>query len=139
MANMKKIFVLHTTAARRKADTDADFELVVATAGKDAVLSFRGEYPYRLSPYPAVLFNQREQGRTDEYTFDVEGMGVTSDSTMHMRMMSTTDGWLPLTMWVIGETDEGEFELLGANPNWGEKWFDRGDDSSGLESHQITT
>ena len=38
-------------------------------------------------------------------------------------MTTTEDGWLPKTMWAIGQTREGTFELLAGHSEWAEGWF----------------
>jgi hypothetical protein len=42
-------------------------------------------------------------------------------------MISTTDGWLPQNLFLLGETTGGNAIVLGYFPNWpADKWFDRG-------------
>ena len=121
-----KINIIHTTSKRNNANTDAGFTLIASTSGADFVQSFEN-----------LPHNERERGRTDEYVFDVSGRGIPTDTELTIRMTSTSDGWLPQTIWAIGETNTGEHVLLAANPSWTE-WFDRGSRPAGPDSHIIT-
>ena len=129
MADLKNIYILHTTSTKDDANTDADFELIAALPGRD--------YREAFTEWPANGHNEREKGRTDEYRFNVSGRGVKTNSELNIRMTSTNDGWLPESMWVIGETTSGKFEVLGHHPKWNKGWFDRGSGSVGQESHKI--
>ena len=57
-----------------------------------------------------------------------------------MIMTDTNDGWLPKSIWAIGETVSGDMIILGAHPEWSEdKWFDRGSDAVGPDRHKISS
>ncbi len=56
-----------------------------------------------------------------------------------MRIINSEDGWLPKTMWVIGETTENKFVLLGAHPEWQKGWFDSGSGAAGPDNHEINS
>jgi hypothetical protein len=116
MADLNRIFVMHTTADVGDANSDGNFELVVSRPAGDLFLLL-----------DTADHDDRERGRTDEYVFDVSGEGVTSESVLSIRMTATDDGWLPKSIWAIGETVSGSFEVLAAHPVWGNRWFDRGD------------
>jgi hypothetical protein len=126
MADVQKIFILHTTADEKDAESDAEFQLIIEKPTLDLTMDF-----------PTFDHDERERGRTDEYVFDVSGEGVTTESKIRIKMTTTEDGWLPKTMWAIGQTREGTFELLAAHSEWAEGWFDRGDDAAGPDSHPI--
>jgi hypothetical protein len=141
MAELSRIFIIHTTSNESNAQTDADFALLASTAGIDFVQLF-----------PDLPHDEREQGRTDEYEFDVSGAAgmpgvepIDSDNTRLMIIMtSTTNGWLPSSIWAIGETVAGEYVVLANEPDWEErprpeeKWFDRGDGAVGPDRHLIS-
>ena len=120
MADLKTIYILHTTNTKKYSGTDADFQLIGVLPGKDFERPFK-EWPSG--------HNEREKGRTDEYRFDVSNSGLTTDSPLNIKMTSTSDGWLPLSMWAIGETTDNEFVVLGHHPEWSQGWFDRGSGS----------
>lgn len=54
--------------------------------------------------------------------------------------IKSADGWLPLSIYVLGQTEEGDLELLGDHPFWDQEdgWFDSGVDAEGDASHEIT-
>jgi hypothetical protein len=119
MADLNRIFVIHTTANDDDANSDANFELVVTRPV--------GEPVFMILDTPN--HDDRERGQTDQYVLDVSSVDprVTTESTLLVRMVSDDDGWLPKSMWAIGETTSGSFEVLAAHPEWGNRWFDRGD------------
>ena len=129
MATLKRIFVTHTTAYEKKADTDAAFLLIASTPGDDFVQEF-----------PDLDYNERERGRTDTYEFNVEDHKepVDSNTTLTMVMTTTTDGWLPKSILAIGETESGERIILGDHHEWEKGWFDRGSNSVGEDRHIIS-
>jgi len=128
VADLNKIFILHTTADKDDANTDAGFQLVIQAQPFSVIMDF-----------PDLDHDERERGRTDEYVFDVSNEGVTTESEIKIRMKNTDDGWLPKTMWAIGETREGQFELLAGHSEWPKGWFDRGDNPAGPDEHVITS
>ena len=131
MPQLNKIIVIHTTADESDAGTDADFALEITKPGTDVRKEF-----------PDLPYDERERGRTDIYEFDVSGDGVNSDDpvfSITMRMTSSEDGWLPQSIFVLGETTTGSTITLGAHPQWGGGWFDRGSDAAGPEAHVIST
>lgn len=125
MASLKRIFVLHTTGDHSDAGTDANFELKAENPGGHFIANF-GDLPH----------DDRQKGRTDEYVFNVAGKGLTSKTKLRIRMTTSSDGWLPKTIWAIGETTANDYVVLAANTKW-EKWFDRGDDPAGSAEHAI--
>jgi hypothetical protein len=55
-----------------------------------------------------------------------------------MRMTNTNDGWLPESIFVIGQ-GPGGYHLIGAHSYWPtNKWFDRGSDAAGPDEHVIS-
>jgi hypothetical protein len=122
MADITTVFIFHTTASSEDAESDAGFELILERQGGDLRLAF-----------PDLPHDDRERGRTDEHTFDVSGEGITTETKLSIRMTSSTDGWLPKSIWAIGQTTEGTFEVLAANPEWSKGAFDL----PGLAEHAI--
>jgi len=123
--------VVHTTADKAYAGTDADFQLQIGRPGDDLVKDF-----------PDLPHDERERGRTDLYVFDVAGDNVNSDDPnfgLTMRMINSEDGWLPESMLVLGQTFSGEAIVLGSHPQWNGGWFDRGSDAEGPEAHVISS
>jgi hypothetical protein len=127
MPKVNTIFVIHTTRNQNNANTDASFELEITDrpfGSQIHVKKFR-------DLFPSLPHNERERGRTDSYRFDVSDDDIDSNANefkITMRMVSTQDGWLPESIFVIGITPAGAAVLLGSHPNWPTgKWFDRGD------------
>jgi hypothetical protein len=117
MPELNAIRVIHTTADESTAETDADFQLQIFRTGEDILLDF-----------PELPHDERERGRTDRYRFDVSGMGVDSSDPsfgLVMRMVTTTDGWLPASIEVLGETTTGQTVVLGSHDPWTDGAFDR--------------
>jgi hypothetical protein len=130
MPLLSTIRVIHTTSNVDDAGTDADFQLQVERNGGDVLREF-----------PDLPHDERERGRTDHYEFDVSGEGVNSDDpsfAITMRMISSEDGWLPQSIFVSGDTFDGNTVLLGSHPQWDRGWFDKGDDPAGPVEHRIT-
>jgi hypothetical protein len=131
MPQLNRIFVTHTTADESDAGSDADFQLRIRMPGDDVIRDF-----------PDLPHDERERGRTDFYEFDVSGDNVNSDDPVFritMKMINTDDGWLPQSIFVIGETTTGGIVTLGAHPQWSDGWFDRGSDAAGPEEHVISS
>jgi PLAT/LH2 domain len=126
MADLNRIFVIHTTADEDDANSDGNFELVVSRPNGDLFLFL-----------DTPDYDDRERGDTDQYEFDVSNEGVTTDSVLSIRMTSTDDGWLLKSVWAIGQTVAGSFEVLAAHPVWENGWFDRGDPAT-PDTHQIS-
>lgn len=130
MATLRRIFVFHKTSRATDAQTDASFQLIASTPGVNFI-----------APFPNLPHDEREKGRTDQYTFDVSGnrTPVDSDNTeITMEMTSSSNGWLPESIWVLGETTSGRRLILGQHPNWRGGWFDRGNDAAGPDKHVIS-
>lgn len=131
MPKLDSVTVIHTTAREDDADSKASFELEVARPQAN----FRDDFPPHMG--------NREKGRTAVYTFNVRGKNIDSDYDefeVIMRMVDPSiDGWLPLSIYVIGQTSTGETILLGDHPEWSE-WFDRGDHavSGSSDEHTIS-
>jgi hypothetical protein len=132
MPKLDTVTVLHTTARDDNAGSTANFELEIERPGS----------PFR-KDFPAPMDN-RQPGRSWAYTFDVRGQRIDSDHdefVVIMRMVDSTDGWLPLSIYVIGQTSTGETILLGDHPAWSpDDWFDRGPHPTpaGPEQHIIS-
>lgn len=128
MAVLKRIFVIHTTSDETNANTDASFDLIASKPGTDFVEAFK-DLPH----------DERERDRTDEYIFNVEGKNIDSETTeLTIVMRNTDNGWLPRTMWALGETERNEIVVLGAHPQWEKGWFDRGNNAVGPDRHLIS-
>lgn len=120
MAKLKELFVVHTTKNVADANTDADFALDIEMFGIE---------PVRL-PFPDLPYNERERGRTDFYRFDVSRKGLYTERSLRIRMtmLNSTDGWLPESLFLIGNTELGESLVLAAYPDWPDnEWFDTND------------
>lgn len=129
MAILKRIFIIHRTSKESNAQTDASFDFIASRPGPDFIMAFPN--------YPDI--DEREQGRTDEYEFDVEGENIDSETTiLTMFMRTTNNGWLPDRIWALGETEQNEIVILGAHPEWEGGWFDRGDDAVGSDRYIIS-
>ncbi len=130
MPQLNAIRVIQTTADETDADTDADFQLQIFKPSGDELLDF-----------PDLPHDEREKGRTDRYRFDVSGLGVNSDDPsfgLAIRMVSSTDGWLPASIEVLGETTTGGTVVLGSHDPWTAGWFDRGSNAAGPDRHVIS-
>jgi hypothetical protein len=117
MPQLNAIRVIQTTADVKDANCDAGFQLQIIRSGGDLLLEF-----------PDLPHDERERGRTDRYRFDVSGMGVDSSDPsfgLVMRMVTTTDGWLPASIEVLGETTTGQTVVLGSHDPWTDGAFDR--------------
>jgi hypothetical protein len=129
MPKLDTVTVIHTTASDPHAKSEAGFELEVGRSGSN----FHEDFPPHMG--------NRDTERTAVYTFDVRGERIDSDHNefeVIMRMLDPSrDGWLPQSIYVIGQTSTGETILLGDHPAWSE-WFDRGDDAVGPEEHVIS-
>jgi hypothetical protein len=130
MSELDTIVVLHTTSWEDNAQTNANFQLEIDTS-EDRVIKAFENLPH----------DEREPGQTDIYQFDVRGDKIdTKDPGLliTMRMVDSQDGWLPMSIFVLGKTSTGEFIVLGANPEWSE-WFDSGPGPVGPAKHVIST
>ena len=129
MPKLESVTVIHTTARDPNAKSTASFELEVAKPGSN----FRENFPPHMG--------NRDLGRTAVYSFNVHGKNIDSDFDefeVIMRMVDpSVDGWLPLSIYVIGQTSTGETILLGDYPAWS-GWFDRGDDAVSGSSEEYT-
>jgi hypothetical protein len=131
MPKLDTVTVIHTTARDPNAKSNASFELEIGRPGAN----FRDNFPPHMG--------NRELGMTAVYPFDVRRERIDSDHDefeVIMRMVDpSVDGWLPLSIYVIGQTSTGETILLGDHPDWSE-WFDRGDDavSGSSDEHTIS-
>jgi hypothetical protein len=83
----------------------------------------------------------RAQGRTYVHTSNVHGQNIDSDDRefeVIMRIVDPSiDGWLPLSIYVIGQPSTGRTILLGDHPEWS-GWFDRGPDPAPNSSEEHT-
>jgi hypothetical protein len=130
MPRLNTITVIHTTKNESDAGTDADFVLEIVKQGQDV-----------LKEFPDLPHDERERGRTDQYDFDVSGDDVDSSDpffSISMRLVNSEDGWLPKSVFVFGQTVNGDNVVLGSHPEWNDGWFDRGSDAAGPEVHTIS-
>ena len=124
MTLIRHVFVIHTTAAYKNAETDAGFELIIkGPGGFQANMTFKD-----------LAYDEREQGRADLYSFDFGepfDWDPSSGWTASIRMRSTRDGWLPYHMFVLGKVASdipSEWVVMGAHVQWPKHdWFDRSD------------
>jgi PLAT/LH2 domain len=110
---LNTVIVIHTTSKASNAQTDASFTLNLRhPAGNVISLDF-----------PDLPHNERERGRTDEYRFDVSGLGfndmefLKGSKTISMTIKSG-DAWLPSSIYVIGVPNSGAPELLKTHVSW---------------------
>lgn len=109
------VYVVHTTSTQSGSDTDDSFVLLVPATGKvDPV-----DGVFRL-PFPKQPHDNREQGRTDYYEFDISGRGVDHREARGKFAIETKgkDGWRPSSIWITGRLRDGRYRLLGAAPRW---------------------
>ena len=122
MTYISNVWVIHTTAGNKDAETDADFELIVKGPGG---------YLAR-ADFEDLPTDEREKGTTDMYRFifDEPFDWDPARWTVSMRMTSTKDGWLPRTIFVLGKVasdSPAEWVVMGAHRPWPrDKWFDIG-------------
>ncbi|WP_330256256.1 hypothetical protein OG874_17855 [Nocardia sp. NBC_00565] len=130
MVQVNTIFVVHTTKNETNAGSDANFELEIERQGGGGVLELS---------FPDLKHDDRAQGRTDSYRFDVSKQRIDSTNLIvNMQMLDTNDGWLPESIFVIGITSTAAHVLLGSHPNWpSTRWFDR-NDSRYQAKHRIS-
>jgi hypothetical protein len=119
MPTVQTIWVVHTTSTRTNADTDGGFTLIINGISGDQVAALQ---------FPDLPHDERERGRTDEYRFaDLSRFRILSesidDNTFCIRARSD-DAWLPKTVWIIGQTEEGDYTLLAGDGSWPtDQWF----------------
>lgn len=134
MAHLQTIWVIHTTSRREDAGTDDSFFLELPLKGK------AGDSPIgQRIPFPNLPHDEREAGRTDEYRFDVRQFRYElAEVRGQIRLVTRgDDGWLPQSIWVIGQTADGRFHLLAAKPGWPSNgWFST-DSSEGRASYRL--
>jgi hypothetical protein len=125
---LNTVVVIHTTSKASNAQTDALFRLNLRHPGGNFISL----------DFPTFPHDERERGRTDEYFFDVSGLGFNDiDFLKQPRSISMTirrgDAWLPSSIWVIGVPNSGGPELLTGHKVWhpveldgedfGQGWF----------------
>jgi hypothetical protein len=127
MAELRTIWVIHTTSTRSNADTENEFELEVRTSPFPAP---NGTWAARR--FPPLPTDERESGTTDQYEFDLRGEGVNMElvqgDDLSIRILGD-DAWLPSSIWVIGQDATPTTRLLAAHPLWptsiAQGWFSR--------------
>lgn len=116
MAKLNEIWLIQRTARENNSDTDDIFLLEMQSGGERA--------EFRLAGLP---HDEREQGRTDQYRFDVRDFEFDDEVLQpgDIRITATgEDAWLPSSFWVIGRNVNDGFTLLVARPNWPQTgWF----------------
>lgn len=128
MSKLNTIVVVHTTAKVSRADHDGNFDLAIYTTDSDepVVKDFRD----------ITGVDEREQGQTDAYHFDVSGNEIDSDNiaSIEMRMVDHfDDNWIPSSIFVVGLARNRSY-VLGAHPQWSrDNAFDEG-----TKSHVIS-
>ncbi len=132
MAKLKRISVLHTTSKEDNAGTDAGFLLIVKSGASEVAKDF-----------PDLSGDDRKKGQHDEYEIDVAGDNLDSDDIDEIKMriapgLQSSDGWLPESIWVLGETESNAWVVLGAHPKWNGGWFDSGDNAAGPNEHRLS-
>ncbi len=113
------IIVEHTTSKESNANTDADFDLYIYNniCGGSVEIDF-----------PDNPDNEREKGKTDIYTFNVDGYNIDSDLFFLAIANKNTDGWLPSKIKIQYTTQDQTIHTYAHIDSWpSDKWFD-GDD-----------
>jgi len=127
---------VHTTSRKEDAGTDEGFNLIIRSV-------LHPEIVVGTKRFPDLPHDERESGRTDEYEFDVEGLGIDMSGVNHGNIcieILGDDAWLPRSIWVMGEDVEGTRQLLVGLPRWPDDlWFstdrDEGERSRVMTSH----
>jgi hypothetical protein len=139
MPKLNKIVVIHTTAKNpANAASTAKFTLEIEKALPDREVTKRFE-----NRCPSQM-KERDPGVLDIYQFDVSRDNVDSDAEgfgINMSINSSGspgDGWLPRSILVLGQATTGELIPLGDNYEWGDRWFDIGEDAAGPPAHKIS-
>jgi hypothetical protein len=113
---LQKLWVIHTTANVNNAASNFRFTLEVQTPTQRFSQDF-----------PDLPHDERNRGRTDQYEFDLrdEEIDYRDVTPGNIRITSRAeDAWLPESIWVIGQEDDGEFHLLVGRPEWpSNAWF----------------
>lgn len=113
------IIIDHTTSKTSNANADGKFALYIYNniCGGSIELEF-----------PDNPGDDREKGKTDIYTFNVDGYNVNADTFALAIANNGTDGWLPSKIGVSYTTqDQATHTYANINPWPTDKWFD-GDD-----------
>jgi hypothetical protein len=134
MPKLDRIVVIHTTAKTPgNAASTAKFKLEIekASPAQDIIKQFENRCP---NPR-----KERDLGALDIYQFDVSRDNVDSDAEGFGINMSidSKDGWLPLSILVLGQASTGELVSLGESYEWGLRWFDTGPGPAGPAAYKI--
>lgn len=156
MPKLTTIVVGHTTSNEDAANSPSDFtlEFVKKSGTQPKKFSFRENLLVH-SPQSDGQEEkpEREKGQLDLYRFDVSDAKVNSDDPGFRIVMriKTSDGWLPQSIFVLGQTETGGIILLGYHPQWGSdtsqapratsRWFDKegAPPIAGPEAHVISS
>jgi hypothetical protein len=52
--------------------------------------------------------------------------------------MGSTDAWLPSSVWVIGQAEDGELRLLAGVPHWPSNLWFSADASEGKTEYKLS-
>ncbi|MEM7038933.1 MAG: RICIN domain-containing protein, partial [Bacteroidota bacterium] len=71
--------------------------------------------------------DERERNKTDHYVLDVYGYNIDEADSMTFSFETTsTDGWLPASVYIIGYSVDGQCMLLAGDVTWpDDKWLDK--------------
>jgi hypothetical protein len=129
---LSHLVVIHTTSPVTNAQTNALFKLLLVDAtGKEVRLDF-----------PTLPHNERERGRTDQYRFDLTGLGIPfhSESLGPKQIgfsILSGDAWLPSSVFVVGFPFSGSPMLLVGHTNWPDDgWFSTDPSDGGGEAER---
>lgn len=133
MVDIRRLWVITTTANVKDAGTDDKFDLVIRAAPNP---NFQARFHFPDLPNP----DERERARTDEYPFNVESLNVSMDlitgNTLSIEILGS-DAWLPSSIWVIGEDINRTRKLLVGIPQWpASRWWST-DSSEGRPSRSL--
>lgn len=129
MAQLRYLWVVHTTSTAENADTEDAFTLVIYSP-------INPQAEVGSLSFPDLPHDERERGRTDQYRFDMrrEDVEVNMFGLSEGEFALQTNGrdaWLPASIWIIGQDIRGVRSLLVDLPNWpNDLWFSR-DSSEG--------
>ncbi len=114
MSQLSKIHLIHTTAGSSYSDTDGSISFRISVGGNTHT------FPANDLPH-----DEREKRKTDHYKFDVLSLNIDDGASINYDLKTTSrDGWLPRSVYVIGQNVDGQCKLLAAKPSWS-GWLDK--------------
>ena len=131
MAKLDHFWMIFTTSTAGNADSDAPSEVDVSVANTTVT-------------YQLGLPNERVRGRTNQFRINVKpgdlpSANITSYGPQHftLRTRGGADAWLPSSIWIIGQAEDGELHLLAGVPHWPSSLWFSGDASEGKNEYTL--